>query len=305
MDDTKFTGPEDVQEFLESGAFVQGFKEWLVSSPVFQEFVERLAEMVERETPRLRKFMETAAPVLSGVLSEIEKWNISSDVLAKVGWLPHYTMPFAAIAKSDRTEDQISATILEYYARKWENVREHIDNRLAGYKIDAEAKATFREALDAHGSGLHRCVCRVLFPEIERVLITKLFGGILGGERITYDKCIRTLVGEDRHIEDFIVDGLYDLSVFGQITKAVREKDRQTHGEKRLSETDEMIFGIFSSVRNEGRRESLTRNPIPNRHAAMHGLVSYSSPQHSLNTIFLADYMFSIVSRISTSGLPQ
>ena len=224
---------------------------------------------------------------------------------AKVGWLPHYTMPFAAIAKSDRTEDQISATILEYYARKWENVREHIDNRLAGYKIDAEAKATFREALDAHGSGLHRCVCRVLFPEIERVLITKLFGGILGGERITYDKCIRTLVGEDRHIEDFIVDGLYDLSVFGQITKAVREKDRQNHGEKRLSETDEMISGIFSSVRNEGRRESLTRSPIPNRHAAMHGLVSYSSPQHSLNTIFLADYMFSIVSRISTSGLPQ
>ena len=111
MDDTKFTGPEDVQEFLESEAFDQGFKEWLVSSPLFHEFVERLAEMVERETPRLRKFMETAAPVLSRVLSEIEKWNISSDVLAKAGWLPHYTMPFDAIAKSDGNEDQFSATI--------------------------------------------------------------------------------------------------------------------------------------------------------------------------------------------------
>ena len=109
-------------------------------------------------------------------------------------------------------------------------MREHIENRLAGYKIDAEAKATFREALDAHESGLHRCVCRVLFPEIERVLFTKLFGGILGGKGITYDKYISTLAGENRHIEDLIVDGLYDLSVFGQITKAGREKDRQNHG---------------------------------------------------------------------------
>lgn len=305
MEDTKFTGAEDVQEFLESDAFVQGFKEWLVSSPLFQKSVERLAEMVDRETPRLRKFMETAVPVLTAVLSEIEKWNISSDVLAKAGWLPHYTMPFEAIAKSDGNEDQISATILEYYARNWENVREHTESRLADYKIDAEAKATFKEALDAHESGLHRCVCRVLFPEIERVLFTELFGGILGSEPITYDKYIRTLAGDNRSIEDFIVDGLYDLSVFGQITKAVRENDRQNRGEEHLSEKDETIFGIFSSVRNEERRELLTRNPIPNRHAAMHGLVIYSSPQHSLNTIFLADYMFGIVSRISASRRPH
>ena len=303
MDDTKFTGPEDVQAFLESEAFVQGFKEWLVSSPLFQEIVECLEELVERETPRIRKFMETAAPLLSPVLSDIEKWNISMDVLAKAGWLPHYTMPFAAIAKSDGNEDQVCAAILEYYTRNWENVREQIENRLTGYRIDAEAKATLREAFDAHESGLHRCVCRVLFPEIERVLFVKLFGGILGDKRITYDKYIKTLAGEDRSIEDFIVDGLYDLAVFGQITKAVREKDRQDHGEEHLSKADEMIFGIFSSVRNEGHRESLSQNPIPNRHAAMHGVVSYSLPQHSLNTIFLADYMFGIVSRIFPSGV--
>ena len=32
MDDTKFTGPEDVQEFLEWGAFVQGFVFWYLDS---------------------------------------------------------------------------------------------------------------------------------------------------------------------------------------------------------------------------------------------------------------------------------
>ncbi|MCY4138623.1 MAG: hypothetical protein OXF56_10200 [Rhodobacteraceae bacterium] len=31
---------------------------------------------------------------------------------------------------------------------------------------------------------------------------------------------------------------------------------------------------------------------MPNRHAAVHGLVVYSSMQNSLNAIFMADYIF-------------
>ena len=38
---------------------------------------------------------------------------------------------------------------------------------ISSYNITSEAKATFREALDAHEAGLYRCVCRVLFPEIQ------------------------------------------------------------------------------------------------------------------------------------------
>ena len=39
------------------------------------------------------------------------------------------------------------------------------------------------------------------------------------------------------------------------------------------------------------------QNPIPTRHAVAHGLVAYSSQQSSLNAIFIADYVLSIVSR--------
>ncbi|MCY4485892.1 MAG: hypothetical protein OXF11_02115 [Deltaproteobacteria bacterium] len=298
-DGTRFTGSEDVQEFLKSDAFAQGFKEWLVSSPFFKEVVRSLADTIEHEIPRPQKSRETAPPVMSRVLMEVQNWNLSSDVLARAGWLPHYTMPFGAIAKSHEEGDKISSTILDYYDENWETVRGRIERRLVGYEIDAEARATFREALDAHESRLHRCVCRVLFPEIERVLFTKLFGGLLGNKQITYDEYIRTLTGENRHIEDFIIDGLFDLSVFGHLTKAVREKDRRRLGKEHVSGADAMIFGIFSNVKDEARRQSLARNAIPNRHAALHGLVSYSSSQHSLNTIFLADYMFGVVSRIS------
>ena len=44
---------------------------------------------------------------------------------------------------------------------------------------------------------------------------------------------------------------------------------------------------------------ALRQNPIPTRHAVAHGLVPYSSRQNSLNALFIADYVFAVVSRVS------
>ncbi len=48
--------------------------------------------------------------------------------------------------------------------------------------------------------------------------------------------------------------------------------------------------------RREVAMERFAQDPVPNRHAAVHGLVSYSSMQNSLNTIFMADYIFQVIS---------
>ena len=45
-----------------------------------------------------------------------------------------------------------------------------MESRLGDYHIDEEARAAFREAFAAHDAGLYRCVCRLLFPEIERMI---------------------------------------------------------------------------------------------------------------------------------------
>lgn len=47
---------------------------------------------------------------------------------------------------------------------------------------------------------------------------------------------------------------------------------------------------------DEEARQRLVRDPIPNRHAALHGLVVYSTRQNSLNVIFIGDYVFELIS---------
>ena len=48
---------------------------------------------------------------------------------------------------------------------------------------------------------------------------------------------------------------------------------------------------------DEANVERAKHSPIPTRHAVAHGLVTYSSRQSSLNAIFIADYVFAVVSR--------
>ena len=127
---------------------------------------------------------------------------------------------------------------------------------------------------------------------------TELFDCKIG--HITYDKFIKKLVDDDKKsIDDFILGGgLYDLSIFGHLTKAFRERNE----EGPVSESDKLIFGLFTGVESEEHRECLKKNPVPNRHAAIHGLVVYSSQQNSLNMIFLTDYIFQVINHSKNAG---
>ena len=59
---------------------------------------------------------------------------------------------------------------------------------------------------------------------------------------------------------------------------------------KRLSEH------IYERISNEQTRQRFARDPVPNRHAAVHGYVVYSTMQHSLNMIFMAEFIFHVIS---------
>ena len=36
-------------------------------------------------------------------------------------------------------------------------------------------------------------------------------------------------------------------------------------------------------------------DPVPNRHAVIHGLISYSTAQNSINTLIMVDFMFHLI----------
>ena len=238
---------------------------------------------------RSREFQQAITPILPVLKQEIEVWDFSCEVLGRAGWLPHYTTPFDDLVKHGMDIETVQNVLAGYYDRNWQNVRSRIEIQLLDHKIDAEAKATFREAMDAHEAGLYRCVCRVLFPEIERVLRKEISNNPIG--RMSFNKMIKNLTA-GRSIHTFTPAAIYELQMARHLTKM-----RRTN-EKDISDNDRRIFGLFQSAFTEEDRNRLIEDPIPNRNAAVHGLVVYSSPQNSLNMIFATEYVFRVISSL-------
>ena len=227
-------------------------------------------------TTELNKHLEPLAKVLVRLAEEIKPYLqgfLLYDAVAKVrettGWLPYRTVPFAQYFKECGGDTKaFNAQVSSYYNHHALDIVKDINARLGNYEIDDEAKATLREALSAHQYGLFRCVCRVSPPEIERVIredwlaiqdVTTLKPSLLKGKI------------NERSLSDFAIDGPHDLELFGLLT-----------------------FHLFSWVKD---LETVNREPTPNRHAATHGWLPYSSAQSSLNSIICMDYVF----RLTTS----
>ena len=141
---------------------------------------------------------------------------------------------------------------------------------MAEYDIDDEGKATFGEALNALEAGFYRSVCRVPIPEIGRVSRVKLHGNRL--DRITSQTLLRKLAGQ-RPISTVEPGGFLGLNLF-----------------RRLSEH------LYEHVDDEDRRRRFAQDPVPNRHTAVHGLVVNLSMQNGLMAVFVADFIFQVLS---------
>lgn len=225
-------------------------------SAVFQQLAVSLGPVNEG----LRKLAEASAPYLakwSELAPRLAEWSRTVDALNEVGWLPYHTAPFHHVAECGDDLDLLDRRFSEYYRTRWSEIRHDMESRLEDYHIDDEARETFREALSAHEAGLYRCVCRVLFPEIERTI-----GTGLGSKRL-----LEKLTGTG-DLADYAFREVFGCVLFGRLVRHVYES---------------------------GTRESFERDPVPNRHAAMHGLVSYSTHKHSVNMLILTDYIFQIL----------
>lgn len=193
------------------------------------------------------------------------------------GWLPYHTVPFDRyIRDCGRDLECLAQKVSDYYRTSSADVIQDIRATVGMYDVDEEAKATIIEALQAHEDGLYRACCRVLLPEIERVLR-----------------------------EDWL--GIEEIRPLGQ--KALIEKVNQYHlPDFFLDEGSLVLFGkifnhLFEWFNDLPDPKSDT---TPSRHGATHGWVSYSTEKHSMNTIICADYVFRLVTvlkgRKSTSN---
>ena len=248
-------------------------------------WVIRLNRFLENMNAELERLLVAAAPHLEAVARGVSNMMINErlrETLVATGWVYHHTTPLEMIASYWDDTETVRTMLDEHYAQNWRDVRSSIESRIHEFNTDEEAEATFREALDAHEFGLYRCVCRVLFPEIERILRVQTFGHRRGAEK--YNAMLERLV-HDTTLHDFLPGGWLDLTSFRHLTKTIKQRSD--------GPSDDGVFGLFTSVSNSDLHR-VKDDPVPNRHAALHGYVEYATHQNSLNTIFIAEYVFRV-----------
>ena len=228
----------------------------------------------------------------------MERWDTAESLFMR-GWVPNRTTPFDLITECGDDDTKLRILLLAYYTDNWPEVRMCLESHMSSYNVDDEAKATFREALDAHEHGLYRCVSRLLFPEFERAFRGALFEEQAGP--IRYHDFVKGLTGEagNPKLADFLFAGIQDMVLFKYLTEGVRYNGALD--DQSGCAVPKYEPGLAIGV-NKENVEQARCSPIPTRHAVAHGLVAYSSQQSSLNAIFIADYVFSVVSRVLHNG---
>jgi hypothetical protein len=231
------------------------------------EPTRRAIEMVTRLAPSLGDhFIKVAA--------QIHKIRRACDKLKEAGWLPHDTTPNHLLRDDDMSAAELRNSLDAYYRDGWPTIAAAFLKRLDAFEIDEEAKEAFREAIAAHGNGHHRMTVRGLFPELERVARIELQGDplrSLAGQPTLREIVARLPAGA------VVPDGFFSVPLYMALSEHAYENVHTSQAHKRFSDS-----------------------PIPNRHAALHGLVSYTSHQSSVNALILADYIFEIITAIKS-----
>ena len=232
------------------GPFLSGLRELAVEAALVVEEYKRVAA-------------EATGP-LEVFVSRIRERERTRDALNEVGWLSHHSVPYRLVVECEGDPDLLDRRVSDYYRASWGRIRDDMASGLADCHIDDEAEATFREALSAHEAGLYRCVCRVLFPEIERV--------IAPGPRVGSKKMLETLVAGSEDAPDILFKKIHNPILFNRL-----------------------MNHVYAPVVTEDQRLRFERDPVPNRHATVHGRVAYSNRKQSMNVLILTNYVFGIL----------
>ena len=138
--------------------------------------VQSLRQVFEAIAP----FLEEIAPFVDAIAQHFQRYSRFIDAVRATDWLPYHTVSLDYVEECGDDVSLLDTRLKEFYEENWGGIRDDIESRLDRYQISEETKATFREALTAHSIGHYRCVCRVLFPEIDKEFRIHFFEGAAG-----------------------------------------------------------------------------------------------------------------------------
>ena len=211
------------------------------------------------------------------ILRKLLDPSIEGERLENTGWFPHYTMP-EHVLREHGDDSEFDDQLLTYYHENWLEVRQTIEEKLPTYLVDVNAAATLREALSAHEKGYYRLINPTLFAEVERIVRVELFGGMVGNIPV-----------KNQMTESF---GNLPIRVFPDRSLGFVGFRQLTHH-------------LYERIKDVTDRERFLKDPLPNRHASIHGLVVYSSEKASLNAIFMTEYVFQLITALKMESMKQ
>lgn len=245
-----------------------------------QDYIDANRAQMEQFTVRLNEryadLFADLKPLLPPpeVLEQWAKAGLHDKRLEEAGWLPHKTFLFILDDESLGAE-QLSDTIEDFWRSNWNVIEAAFSTRIAAFAVDEEAKLTFREALSAHQQGHYRAVCRMLFPEFERIARYELHGGELKG--LTSLRKFRNLAGNLGIDSANALGGLSIVRMFNVLFEH-----------------------LYTRVETEEELNAIRDDAVPNRHACLHGIISYNSAKNSANMLIMADFIYEIVTLLKT-----
>jgi hypothetical protein len=247
-----------------SAELTAAIERWQAALRPLAEIGEQLRKRYSDMMVPLERFAEP--------LKRLQLVSAQCDRLEALGWLPHSNSPYSLVENEAEDLDATDRRIGAYYEDRWQEMGSALIAGIEHCDLDDEAKATFAEAVSAHGSGYYRCSPRLLFPEVERVSRKEIHGGAL-------DK----MASQPRLLE-----------AIGSLTPG----EMSSTGVAGLRFYRKLTEHLYTHMKNEVAIGSAMADPVPNRHAALHGIVSYSSAKSSLNSILVADYLLRAIATL-------
>ena len=242
---------------------------------------ELMSEMSRSIEAALRPLLESISH-LAPVFRAYKKYQTFVESVNETGWLPYYSVPIHYVEECDGNIDLLENHLSNYYTTHWDEIRRDIESRLGSYHVFEETRETFREALSVHEGKNYRCVSAPLFSAIEKEFY------FLTDKNPSKILC-----------EPALFDTLQNLTsheIIKELTGHWPQGDSGSIQAYFWVLLDRLVNHVYKPVNVENRKEYEQDFTPPNRHAVVHGLVSYSTHKHSMNMIIMADFIFQILS---------
>ncbi len=242
-------------------------------NPVAAQFKELGSQMasVRAHFAEMNETLKRIAAPLASAFAEVARTAKQHRRVEESGWLPHATTPFSDIP-DEADPPEVAAILAQHYRVNWPVVRRHFEERIEALDIDEDARGAFHEALASHEAGHYRAVTRMLFPEVERLYRVHLMDGTLKG--LTGLRDLRDIVPK------------LPIGVFAGFENSI------------MSLVTKLLDHLYARVETIEELEAIRPDPVPNRHAAIHGIVVYKTLENSINCLIMVEFLFALIAEV-------